>query len=133
MGILDKFLSKSKNSSDSTAKKQDETIVEAKKDLEKLLKEGKVKKVLLLPTSLGGQNIPQNTTWLPILSIPMKEKIDQSVYNTVERGEQVEYVVTPVYDDSSKASMIPAKLHLQAKGTQGTKIDITIVIDKSQF
>src|SRR5262245_7573885 len=82
-------------------------------ELDQLLRSGAVRKVLLLPSLLGGQDIPDNTTWLPPGAIREKEEFEATVAAHIENGKTLNCTFNLEYEGDSS---IPAKVLLAAAG-----------------
>lgn len=81
----------------------------------------------LLARMLGGSGSdPRNLVMLyqQNTNSPVMRDFEQQVYNAVQAGETVSYQVTPIYSDGVA---YPTHVALQAKGSQGLDIEITIV------
>jgi hypothetical protein len=70
---------------------------------------GKLRKVLLLPEELGGEDIPTNVTYLPPVSADAKDEITKQVLEALGRQEIDRITVTPEYRGES---FVPAKLNV---------------------
>jgi hypothetical protein len=95
--------------------------------LDRLLRSGAVRKVHLYPPVWGGQDIPQNTTWLPPGAIGEKEAFEATVATHVESGKSVDYSCELKYEGDSR---IPSKVLLAATGPG---VELRHVIDVSRY
>ena len=117
--------------SDLFKRKKKKKMVEAQNELNDLLKQKKVQKILLLPEIFGGQDIPQNVTYVPLKCVSIIKKIEKKVEKYVLKNDvSVKYSVKPHFDDSIKLSYIPVKLEILVSDDKNYEIHEIIDISK---
>ncbi len=93
-------------------------------ELDSLLTRGLVAKVLMLPAEFGGYDDPRHVTYLPVALVEQKRAFDAQVRGRIEKGEDIEYKVTPEYDNDSS---VPARLNMEAgRGASAVKVVIDV-------
>ncbi len=122
MGIFDNLFKTKPQQTDSQNSSQQPGMVEAKKELDMLIAQGKVEKIFLMPEVFGGTDVSQNILWVTIKCARAKEQIDQQVISEVQGGRQIKYNVFPHYDDSVKISYIPSNIEIIASDEVGFEI-----------
>lgn len=91
----------------------------AEAERDRLLNEGLIEAVLLLPAEFGGPAAdPRNVVYLPKDAVSLKRDFDAEVVDKVKQGVKLQYQAIPEYDNDR---FVPAKLMLKA--TAGSEND----------
>lgn len=77
----------------------------------RLVSEGKLIKLLLLPKKFSGADIPENTVYVPPAILKIQDQISREILPLVEKGLDVHFGCEPEYKEDS---FVPAKIHYQA-------------------
>jgi len=86
--------------------------VDSPKKAEALYRKGQLEKLLLLPPEFGGEDIPDNTLYVPIGVGAIKNRIDQNMIGPlVDEGKVRQYTAEPEYQGDS---FIPIALKITA-------------------
>jgi len=86
--------------------------VDSQKKAEALYRKGQLEKLLLLPEEFGGQDIPDNTLYVPPGVSAIKERIDINMIGPlVDDGKVKRYTAEPEYQGDS---FIPIALKITA-------------------
>jgi len=86
--------------------------VDSLKKAEALYRKGQLEKLLLLPPEFGGEDIPDNTLYVPIGVGAIKNRIDQNMIGPlVDEGKVRQYTAEPEYHGDS---FIPIALKITA-------------------
>lgn len=73
---------------------------------------GQLEKLLLMPPEFGGEDIPQNVTYVPLGFAAMKAGIDQNVVGPLAaQGKVTRYAATPEYQGRS---FVPTAINIMA-------------------
>ena len=102
----------------------DFTSVDSKLKAEDLYRRGVLVKLLLLPTELGGQEVPANVVFVPAFAANVKARIDHNVVQAlVGAGKVTRYRAIPEYQGDS---FIPCAITITASnpGKFSSTIDI---------
>lgn len=84
----------------------------AEAERDRLLDEGLIEAVLLLPAEFGGPaDEPRNVVYLPKEAVSLKRDFDGEVVDRVKQGVKLQFQAIPEYDNDS---FVPAKLMLKA-------------------
>ena len=75
-----------------------------------LAKEGKLHKILLFPAEFGGEDIPQNTVYVPAGIPEIKDKITGTLLRFTQEGLIDKLQVAPEYKGKS---FIPSKINMK--------------------
>lgn len=86
--------------------------VDSTEKAERLVAQGVLGKVFLLPLEFGGQDIPPNVVYVPLNVIEIKRGIDLNVIRPlVASGKVTQYQAAPEYQGSS---IIPSAIKVSA-------------------
>lgn len=85
--------------------------VTSKEAVMKLASEGKLVKILLFPSELGGADIPENVVYVPPGVPEIKDQVTNKVIGLVEEGLNINLRVMPEYKGNS---FVPSKIHIKA-------------------
>ena len=88
---------------------------QTREERDSLIARGLIEKVLMLPAEFGGTDDPRNLVYLPINLVSQKRAFDAEVMRRIQNGEDLQYAVTPNYDNDS---VVPGRLHMEAIGGQ---------------
>jgi len=93
---------------------------------EALYAEGKLERILLFPSRLGGKDIPLNVVYVPKGISAMKDKITETLVQMFKDGKINKLAVDPEYKG---ASFIPSRIKIRAwhtdrKGEFNTAIEV---------
>src|SRR4051812_17499764 len=79
--------------------------VDSKEKAQALYREGKLEKLFLMPLEFGGQDVPQNTLYVPRGTVKRKELIDlESVQGLIEQQRVSKYSAHAGYEGKSVVS-----------------------------
>ena len=98
--------------------------VDSMEKAKKLVADGKLDKLYLLPIEFGGKDIPANTLYIPVGLAKVKAHIDINIIgNLVKSGAVTQYSAEPEY---SGHSVIPTRIRIRAWNPRKfkTRIDI---------
>ncbi|MET8453423.1 DUF6531 domain-containing protein [Streptomyces sp. NPDC005209] len=81
----------------------------------------KLNKTHLLGAQIGGSNKdPRNfVTMHRFANSPVMRKVEDQIRAAVDRGETIEYSVTPIYRSTDPSDVVPLGLTLKARGSNG--------------
>lgn len=81
----------------------------------------KLNKTHLLGAQIGGSNKdPRNfVTMHRFANSPVMRKVEDQIRAAVDRGETIEFSVTPIYRSNNPSDVIPVGLTLKARGSNG--------------
>ena len=102
----------------------DFSTVDSRAKAEALFARGQLEKLLLMPLEFGGEDIPENTLYVPVGLASVKEEIDRNVIGPlVAEGKLSRYSATPEYQGKS---FIPISVSIEASdpGDFSTTISI---------
>ncbi len=102
----------------------DFSAIDSQAKAEESFRQGIVEKLLLMPLEFGGEDIPDNTLFVPVGVANIKAGIDNNVIGPlVAEGKISKYTATPEYQG---ASFIPIALKIEASdpGEFSTTISI---------
>ena len=104
----------------------DYSHVTTKEDAQKLVKEGKLFKILLFPEEFGGEDNPLNTVYVPAGIPEIKDQLTGTLIKYYNEELIDSLTVTPEYKGNS---IVPSKIKMVAKhatktGTFAPSIDI---------
>jgi hypothetical protein len=86
--------------------------VDSQKKVEALYRKGQLEKLLLLPPEFGGEDIPDNTLYVPLGVAAIKKRIDINMIGPlVDDGKVRRYTAEPEYQGDS---FIPIALKIKA-------------------
>ncbi len=103
MGIKDFFVNKDN--------KADYADIDNKEKLEGLVEEGLLKPVHILPISMGGNDIPENITYLPEATVELKKKYEMLLEDLIADGKMDRYDINLKYKGNS---LVPAAVVFKA-------------------
>ncbi|WP_425054842.1 hypothetical protein [Pseudomonas abyssi] len=83
--------------------------VDSREKAMELVQEGKLFKVLLFPSEFGGEDIPQNSVYVPAGIPEIKDQITGTLIRFVEQGLIDNMQVNPEYKGSS---FVPSKIKM---------------------
>src|SRR5215831_13994341 len=70
---------------------------------------GKLEPLFLFPLEFGGEEVPENTLYVPPGIAAIKKRIDGMIANLVKEGAITQYVAEPEYKGDS---FIPSKIKI---------------------
>ena len=76
-----------------------------------LMKQGQLEKLYLFPIEYGGEDIPQNVTYVPVGFAQAKAQLDGTIAKMVEAGTVSQYNAAPEYKGRS---FIPSRINIRA-------------------
>lgn len=81
----------------------------------------KLNKTHLLGAQIGGSNkdVRNFVTMHRFANSPVMRKVEDQIRAAVDRGETIEYSVTPVYRSEDPSDVVPLGLTLNARGSNG--------------
>ena len=85
--------------------------IDSMEKAKKLVADGKLEKLYLLPIEFGGKDIPANTLYVPVGLAKVKAHIDNIIGNMVKSGRVTQYSAEPEY---SGHSVIPTRIRIRA-------------------
>ena len=89
-----------------------------------MFKQGQLEKLYMLPPEFGGEDIPQNTLYVPIGIVAIKTRTDNNIIRPlIQDGAVSQYSAVPEYQGTS---FIPIRLRIRAfnPGDFSTEINI---------
>lgn len=102
----------------------DFSAIDSRSKAEKLCRKGDLEKVFLLPREFGGQDVPQNTLFVPLGLAGVKAGIDNNVIAPlVAEGKITQYQATPEYQGKS---FIPVAIKIVASNPGNFQTTINI-------
>lgn len=78
-----------------------------------LYEQNKVSKIHLMPLRFGGEDIPQNTLYVPHFVLELKNRYDNLIEELIREGKQLSYSAAPAYKGQS---FIPSSITITASG-----------------
>ena len=78
---------------------------------EQFYRDGRLERLYLFPLDLGGDDIAQNTVYVPVGIGQFKAQLDGTVKKMVETGSVSKYSATPEYKGKS---FVPSKIIIRA-------------------
>ncbi|MEI8363802.1 MAG: hypothetical protein WCG35_11380 [Betaproteobacteria bacterium] len=78
---------------------------------EALYSKGKLEKILLFPSELGGEDVPPNTAFVPLGISEIKNQVTGTLVRYLEEGTINKLTVEPEYKGES---FIPSKIKMRA-------------------
>lgn len=91
--------------------KLDFSDVTTKEKAEALYAQGKLEKILLFPSELGGKDIPQNSVFVPLGISEIKNRLTGTLARFVSEGQINNLTVEPEYKGES---FIPSRIKMRA-------------------
>jgi hypothetical protein len=86
--------------------------IDSREKAEALVQKGELKKLLLLPSEFGGEDVPPNVVYVPAFAVELKASTDQNVILPLaQEGKVTRYNATPEYEGKS---FIPAAINIVA-------------------
>jgi hypothetical protein len=85
--------------------------ITSREKAEALYSQGKLEKILLFPSELGGENVPENTTFVPLGISDIKNQVTGTLVRFLEEGTINKLTVEPEYKGKS---FIPSKIKMRA-------------------
>lgn len=85
--------------------------VTSKEAVMKLVSEGKLVKMLMMPAELSGADIPENVVYVPPGVLESQKQITDKIIELVKEGLNIKLRVMPEYKGNS---FVPAKIHIAA-------------------
>lgn len=86
--------------------------IDSQAKAEELFRRGELEKLFLLPLEFGGEDIPQNTLYVPIGLAAIKSGIDNNIIRPlVADGNVTQYNAVPEYQGKS---FIPIAIRIEA-------------------
>lgn len=102
----------------------DYSSIDSKEKAEDLFQKGQLKKLLLLPSEFGGQDIPPNVVYVPEFAVDLKASTDQNIILPLaQEGKITRYNATPEYEGNS---FIPAAINIVASEPQSFTYKVAI-------
>jgi hypothetical protein len=98
--------------------------IDSQAKAEELFRRGDLEKLFLMPSELGGEDIPDNTLYVPVGVAAIKAGIDTNVIGPLAaQGKVARYTATPEYQGNS---FIPIAINIVASdpGEFSTTINI---------
>ena len=90
----------------------DFSSVDSREKAEALVQKGVLKKLLLLPSEFGGEDVPPNVVYVPEFAVELKASTDHNVVLPLAReGKVTRYNATPEYQGKS---FIPSAINIVA-------------------
>lgn len=90
----------------------DFSTIDSEAKAQELFRRGDLEKLFLLPLEFGGQEVPENVSYVPIGVAATKRGIDMNIISPlVEDGKVTQYSATPEYQDNS---FIPIAIRIVA-------------------
>ena len=102
----------------------DFSAIDSQEKAEELFRRGDLEKMFLMPLEFGGQEIPENTLYVPIGVAAIKSGVDNNIIGPlVAEGKVTQYTATPEYQGES---FIPIAIKINASdpGEFSTTINI---------
>ncbi|MBZ9556798.1 MULTISPECIES: hypothetical protein [unclassified Modicisalibacter] len=88
----------------------DYSKVDSREKAMELAREGKLQKILLFPSELGGEDIPQNVVYVPPGISEIKDSITGTLFRFAKEGVIDSLQVNPEYKG---VSVIPSRIHIK--------------------
>ena len=86
--------------------------VDSQAKVMELYRRGDLEKLFLMPLSLGGEDIPVNTLYVPVGMAEVKDRLDNNIIGPlVEQGRVTSYTAAPEYQGKS---FIPIAIEIVA-------------------
>lgn len=86
--------------------------IDTREKAEALYRQGKLSKLLLLPSEFGGEDVALNTVYVPADTAVLKARLDQNtIAPMAERGQVSRYTAKPEYDGNS---FVPCLIRIEA-------------------
>ncbi|MBX3401203.1 MAG: hypothetical protein KF873_20920 [Gemmataceae bacterium] len=86
--------------------------IDSRAKAEELFRRGDLEKVFLMPLEFGGEDIPQNTLYVPVGMANVKADIDNNIIGPMAAaGKITKYTATPEYQGNS---FIPIAINIVA-------------------
>lgn len=102
----------------------DFSSIDSMEKAKKLVKDGTLEKILLLPIEFGGKDIPPNVVYAPVGLAKVKSRIDKNIIGPlVQKGSVGKYSAEPSY---SGDSVIPNSIKIKAWEPGNFSTDINI-------
>jgi hypothetical protein len=102
----------------------DFSAVDSREKAEELFRRGELAKLFMMPLEFGGDDIPENTLYVPPWVVDQKAEIDNNVVRPLAMdGHAVEYKVRPEYQGRS---FIPIAIRIRVSNPG--ELDATINI-----
>lgn len=84
--------------------------VDSREKAEELCTRGELVKLLLTPVEFGGQDVPSNVVYVPLVVAQLKQSTDASIVPTImEQRKTKRYAAEPQYDG---ASVVPCAIKI---------------------
>lgn len=109
--LFSKFFGKTNKESTFATEKPDFSYVKSMAQAIELHSEGKLFKVLLFPAEFGGQDIPQNTVYVPRGIPEARELVIGTLMRFAKEGLFNKLEVNPEYKGDS---FVPSKINIRA-------------------
>jgi hypothetical protein len=87
----------------------DYSAVDSLEKAQALYRQGKLERLFLFPLEFGGQEIPQNTLYVPPGIAAIKQQIDGMIAKMVNEGTVSKYIAEPEYKGNS---FVPGKIKI---------------------
>lgn len=102
----------------------DFSSIDSSQKVQELFSRGELEKLLLLPVEFGGEEIPQNTVYVPLGIAEIKLGMDNNIIGPlVSQGNITRYKATPEYQGRS---FVPIAIHIHASDPGNFKSTVEI-------